>query len=267
MSTLANAETGLDRETLRDVIDLSLWAGQMLLQSGAGSQRVEETVHRLGTGLGCDWMDVLVSPNALIVTTISGQEFRTKIRRVVSLGVNMNVLTEINQISRLVTAGHLDRFQLRAELERIDKQAIPYSRWQVVLMVGLSCAAISRLLDGDWPVFAVTFVAASLASLTQQTLRKRTFNPFLTVVATAFAAGFVASSAFLFNWSPYPEVAMISAVLPLVPGVLLINAAEDFLKGHLVVGLVRGLTGGIISLAIALGLLFAMWLTGIRNIG
>ena len=30
------------REELRDVIALSLWAGQMLLQNGADSQRVEE---------------------------------------------------------------------------------------------------------------------------------------------------------------------------------------------------------------------------------
>ena len=30
----------LDHETLRDVIDLSLWAGQLLLQNGAESARV-----------------------------------------------------------------------------------------------------------------------------------------------------------------------------------------------------------------------------------
>ena len=71
---------------LRDIIDLSLWAGQMLLQYGATSQRVEESVHRIGTGLGCDWLDILVSPSIITITASSGSEFRTKLRRVTRLG-------------------------------------------------------------------------------------------------------------------------------------------------------------------------------------
>ena len=93
------AKLPLTYTELRDVIDLSLWAGQMLLQHGASSQRVEETIHHLGTGLGCDWMDILISPNAIIVTTSSGQEFRTKLQRVVRLGVNMWVVTAVTDLS------------------------------------------------------------------------------------------------------------------------------------------------------------------------
>src|SRR5262245_6497478 len=95
----------LERERLPVVMDLSLWAGQLLLQHGAESARIEETVHRLGTGLGADWMDILVSPNAIVATTLSDQEFRTKIRRVVGIGVNMEIITEINDLSRRVSAG------------------------------------------------------------------------------------------------------------------------------------------------------------------
>ncbi len=42
-------KTPLDREALRDVIDLALWAGQLLLQHGAESEQIEQTIHRLGT--------------------------------------------------------------------------------------------------------------------------------------------------------------------------------------------------------------------------
>ena len=61
-------------------------------------------------------------------------------------------------------------------------------------------------------------------------------------------------------------MAISSAVLLLVPGVPLINAAEDLIKGHLLVGLARGLTGLLVSLAIALGLMLALWLTGVRGL-
>jgi len=118
----------LSYEELRDVIDLALWAGQMLLQHGAESQRVEETVHRLGTGLGCNWMDILVSPNAIIVTTTSGSDFRTKTRRVVRLGADLWRITAVNDLSRRVNEGELDRFLVRRELERIDATRPRYHR-------------------------------------------------------------------------------------------------------------------------------------------
>lgn len=45
----------LDRETLTDIVDLALTAGLLLMENGAESERVEETVRIVGTGLGCDW--------------------------------------------------------------------------------------------------------------------------------------------------------------------------------------------------------------------
>jgi uncharacterized membrane protein YjjP (DUF1212 family) len=253
----------LDRETLRDVIDLALWAGQLLMQYGAETERVEETVHLLGTSLGAQWMDILVSPNAVVITTISGEEFRTKVRRVVSLGVNMNVLAEVNRLSRMVTNGELDRFGVRAELVRISSMRHHYNRWLIVLVVGLACAAFSRLFGGDAPVFGITFVAAAGAMFVRQWLLRQHFNPLLIVIVTAFVAGLIASLAPVFRLGARPELALASSVLLLVPGVHLINAFEDLLKGHMVTGIVRGITGALISVCIALGLLMAMRLMGV----
>ncbi|MEO8606900.1 MAG: threonine/serine exporter family protein [Chloroflexota bacterium] len=256
----------LEREALRDVIDLSLWAGQLLLQHGAESARIEETVHRLGTGLGADWMDILVSPNAIVATTISGQEFRTKIRRIVAIGVNMQIIAEVNELSRKVTEGKLDRFQVREEIERIDHLPKQYNRWVVVAMVGLACAAFSRMLGGDWPVFFVTLVAASVAMWVRQELNRLYFNSLLVVVGTAFVAGVIASTAIIMKWGAQSQTALAASVLLLVPGVPLINCADDFIKGHLVVGTVRGITGGLVSLGIALGLLLAIRLMGVSGL-
>jgi uncharacterized membrane protein YjjP (DUF1212 family) len=248
---------------LRDIIDLSLWAGQMLLQYGATSQRVEESVHRIGTGLGCDWLDILVSPNVIAITASSGSEFRTKLRRVVSLGVDLGKVTAINDLSRRINNGELDRFQVRNELEHIDQMPRSYNRWLVVIMVGLACAAFSRLFGGDWIIFGITFGASAVAMFLRQVLIHNYFNPLLVVVACAFAAGGLASTAGLFNLSDQPETALAAAVLLLVPGVPLINAAQDLIRGHLVTGITRGFTGLLISLAIALGLLLAISLTGV----
>ncbi|NJN54816.1 MAG: threonine/serine exporter family protein [Anaerolineae bacterium] len=149
---LESAKRPLSHAELTDIIDLCLWAGQMLLQQGANSLRVEESVHRLGTGLGCEWLDIVVRTESLTITASSGGEFRTKTRRVVRLGVNMWRITAVNDLSRHIAAGQIDRFQARAELERIDAQPGEYNRWLIAVMVGLACAAFSQLFGGDWPV-------------------------------------------------------------------------------------------------------------------
>jgi uncharacterized membrane protein YjjP (DUF1212 family) len=266
MGATPSAKPPLDKLALRDVIDLSLWAGQLLLQHGAESARIEETVHRLGTGLGADWMDILVSPNAIAVTTTSGEEFRTKIRRVVNIGVNLQAIEQINHLMWQVNNGELDRVQVRRAMEHIAQQPRQYNRWTAIIMVGLACGAFSQLFGGDGPVFFTTLVASALAMFVRQELIRRHFNPLLVVIGTSFTATVFASTGSRFQWGAQPEIALASAVLLLVPGVALINAAEDLITGHLVVGIIRGISGGLISLGIALGILIGIRLMGVSGL-
>ena len=256
----------LDHETLRDVIDLALWAGQLLLQNGAESARVEETVHRLGTALGAHWMDILVSPNAILVTTISDQEFRTKIRRVVSMGVNMQIVTEVRTLVHQVERGQVDRAGTRETLTRLSHLRPQYRHCLVVVMIGLGCAAFSRLYGGDWPVFLVTFFAAGIAQFVRQELQRRYFNSLIIVVVTSFVASLIAGMASVYKLSPQPQFALIASVILLVPGIHLVNAMRDLIAGHLVTGIVRGVVGGMVSLGIALGLVMAMRLLGMSGL-
>ncbi len=256
----------LDYDTLRDVIDLSLWAGQLLLQNGAESQQVEETVHRLGTGLGCDWLDIFVSPNALVITAISDGQFRTKVRRVISIGVNLQVIVEVSTLVQRVLTGEIDRTELRAELVRVSHLQPAYSRWTVALMVGAACAAFSFLFGGDVVVSGITFLASAVAMLFRQSMHKRHVNPFLTVTLTAFVASVIASSAPLLHLGNQPSLALIASVLLLVPGVPLINSVQDLMKGYQITGIARGVTGAVVAACIALGLLLAMSLMKVNGL-
>lgn len=256
----------LPYEELADVIDLSLLTGQLLLQHGADSARIEATVHHIGTGLGCNWLDILVSPNAILITTTSGDQFRTKLRRVTRLGVNMAMIVTINDLSRRVYSGELDRFTLRQALEAAIDADPEYDRWTVVVMVGLACGAFSKLFGGDWVVFIMTVIASGTAMFVRQELAHRYFNQYIMVTVTAFVATVVAGLALMLNLSENPTIALSASVLLLVPGVPLINAAEDIIQGHALIGVVRGVIGGLISVSIALGIIMAITLLRIEGI-
>ncbi|MCO5190694.1 MAG: threonine/serine exporter family protein [Anaerolineae bacterium] len=251
----AEVKPPLPRAELRDVIDLALWAGQLQLQHGADTERAENTIHHLGTALGCDWIDAFISPNAIVITTLSGDEFRTRIRRLVRFGgVDMNIVAGVNDLSYRAEAHQSDRVHIRKKLEQIDTMPKLYNRLLVIVIVGLACAAFCRLFGGDWAAFGVTWVAAAVAMFVRQEMTRRYFNQFLTVVVTAFVATMVAATGVLLDLGSQPQIALAASVLLLVPGVPLINASKDLLQGHMVTGLVRGVTGALISLAIALGI-------------
>lgn len=253
----------LSYEALRDIIDLSLWSGQVLLQHGASSERVEETVHRMGTGLGCDWMDVNVTLQALTITAISGQDFRTKTRRVVRGSVNFQIVAEVNDMGRLVSEGKLGRREVRRRLAAIEEETPGYSSWLTTLAVMLALAGFSQLLDGDWVAFAATLAGGAVGMLVRQTLARRYFNVYLIVLASAFAASLTAALVDIWQLTSTPGVAMIASVLFLVPGVPLINAAQDLMRGYTANGVARGVDGLVISMAIAIGLFITLSLVGL----
>jgi len=251
----------LTHDVLTEVIDLALWVGQLLLQSGAETQRVEETVHRIGTGLGCDWMDVYVHFTGLMVTASSGTEFRTKLRRVVRVHINNGILTEINDLSRRVSAGEVDIVGCREALHSISTTHAQYNRWVVVVMVGLACAAFCRLFGAEFVAVGVTFVASSAAMFIRQELTKQHFNPYMIVSVTAFVGAALAAllTRYLFTTSDAIHAVYASTLL-LVPGAQLINSFSDMIKGYTMMGIARGMTGAIISMSIAFGLIAALWL-------
>jgi uncharacterized membrane protein YjjP (DUF1212 family) len=259
----SEATGALSRTELTEIIALAVRAGQLLMDNGAESRRVEETIRIIGTGLGCDWSNVLVSHNAIMVTYTSGDDFRTKLRRTQRGGVNMTLVEQISHMTHRIEEGAHDRHWVRSELARIEAKPRLYNRWVTVGAVGLACVAFSHLFGGDWPVAGVTFAAATLALLVRQELMRHNFNPLLVVVAAAFTAGIIVELSYtLLTFSLHPETALAASVLFLVPGVPFINAVEDLLKGYTVTGLARIATALLITLGIALGLLLAIRLTG-----
>ena len=262
----ATSKPQLEYAELRDVIDLSLWLGQLMLQHGAESARVEETVHRVGTALGGDWLDILISPTAIAITTSSGGEFRTKLRRVVGLYVDYTRVDALNQLARQVESKALDRFAVRRELERITALPTRYPLILRIVLVGLACGAFSQLFGGGWPELALTWGAASAAMAVRLTLLHLRFNAVLVTSVTAFTAGVLVIISG--QWLPGAvlPIALVSAVLLLVPGVQLVNSLEDMIEGYVLIGVARGAAGGLVLLGLALGLLIAMQLLGVGGL-
>ena len=259
----AGASHKLDWTELTDVIDLTLRTGEQLLTHGASAPAVERSVQCIGTALGCDALDILVSPNVIMATTTEGREFRTKARRVGALHVDLRRIAALDALTGDVIAGRCDHFELRCRLDAIDANAHGYPRMVVALCIGLACASFCRLFGGDWVAAGIVLVASSVGLLVRQWLAARHMALALNVLATSFVVSVLSALGSRLLPTQAPEHALGAAVLLLIPGVPLIHAFEELGRGYSLMAVARGVQGLVVSFAIALGLLLAMKVVGV----
>lgn len=257
----------LSFDDLRTVLTVTLRAGQLLLEHGADTHRVEETVHRMGTALGAAWMDVYVTPTGIIASATNGEEHRTKIRRVVAVSVDLSRIDAINQLSRRITREGLHCEDVAGELERIAQMPRHYGRWTTILIVAIGCGCFSQLLGGGWREFVAALLAAGLAITTRQELVRRKIGPLLQITPAAFVATIGAMTAGWLLETEGLDLIVPSAILPLVPGVPLITALSDLLASDFVSGVTRLAQATLIAAEIAVGVAIAMHVIELIGIG
>ncbi|HFQ4972373.1 TPA: threonine/serine exporter family protein [Vibrio vulnificus] len=247
--------------TQRAISRLVAQAGQMLLAHGAESTLVGDIMRRIGIASGVSEVEVALSANALVVTTVMDGHCITTTRSCVDRGINMKAVTEIQRICIMMEKGMLDPMMAQRKLNNISPER--YNRWLVVFMIGLSCASFARLAGGDWAVFAMTFLASACGMIVRQEIGHRHFNPLLNFTATAFVTTLISAQAVILEIGNLPTVVMASSVLMLVPGFPLINSVADMLKGHINMGIARFVMASLLTLATSLGIVAAMSVTGI----
>lgn len=245
----------------RAVSRLIAQAGQMLLAHGAESTLVGHITHRIGKAAGMDEVEVSLSASSLVVTTVYNEHCVTTARRSPDRGLNMRVVTQVQRICIMMEKGILDYQLAQKKLNQISPER--YNRWLVVVMIGLSCAAFSRLAGGDWAVFAMTFLASSLGMIVRQEFGHRHFNPLLNFAITAFVTTLISAQAVIYGIGDQPQLVMASSVLMLVPGFPLINSVADMLKGYVNMGIARFVMASLLTLATCLGIVGAMSITNV----
>jgi uncharacterized membrane protein YjjP (DUF1212 family) len=249
---------------IEDVAHQTLHVGRLLLGSGADTAEVQESMVRFAAAFGCE-THLVVTYEALLLTVVSGEQFRTKISyRVPAMNVNMAAVAAVSNVLGEVEAGHWRLSEAQKELGDVEDRSPVYGRWLIVFALGLTAASLARLFGGDWPTFWVSWLAGSLGMWLRQVLGRRGFNLFFIPFAAALLSGVIGGAAVLLGVSATPALCLVAPGMIIVPGVPLVNALQDMIKNHMTVGLARLGLGSLITLAITFGLFAAMSLTGAK---
>ena len=250
------------RRELNRMAQLLLKAARLLMENGAESRRVFETVRGMSKALGLEQADILISHRSVMLTVASGDEAVTRIIRVGTLGVNMEKIAEMSRVFRRVSAGETDAKALETALADLSSRPSPYPAWLALPMGALACGGFCMISGGDARAFAACVLAALAGLYLRKIMFHAQFQPMLGVFSAAFLSASLATLLTHFFASGEPAAGVAASVLYLVPGVPMINAVADLVKGHLMTGLARALTVVLTAAFVASGLVLAMKIWG-----
>lgn len=252
----------LTREELTEVLAISLRAGQIMLENGANTSRVEETIERLGKSLGAERLDVYATPSGIITTAHSGGDHRTQVLRNSRTAIDLNRMAAVLDVSRSTAAGKLSRAETLEALDRIAVQKRVYGHTLTLAAVALACGFFALLFGGGIPEVLVAGCGAIIGHTARILLQPRRVSAVViafTIAAAASGIALVLSALFTI---PQPAVAMLAAVLPALPGPLMVSSVSDLFRGDTVAGMSRGAGALLIIAAIGAGIWTILLISG-----
>lgn len=242
---------------LAEVARLGLSAGRILLESGANGRIVHEAVADIAEGLRCDSTEAICQHAAVLVMIRRGADYCMQMGKAGEHGVNLRRAQTVRRIIRRVRKGELGCAAAQSEMDRVPATVAKYPVWLVCLCTGIACGAFGRLLGADWVSFLPTVVATAIGQWIRHTLFHNGHNIFVTAVVVSFVSALLAGLGAMFLGSASTPLAMVAAVLMLVPGVAVLNAQVDVLESKPNLAAARALRVLYILLFMALGLALA----------
>lgn len=233
--------------------EMVVLAGKTLLESGAETSRVEETMTRMALACGFESADVLANPTGIYVTLVTGGSITTRVVSVPSRGIDLGKVAFVNEISRHLEDGSLGAAEAMERLVGIHALQPGYRcRWKL-LARGISSACFALLLGGT----RGDFLPAMLSGFWVQILFDRLVLGVPEFLAIFFCSllgtGWAVLAVHWLHFGNSLSAVVVGVIVPMVPGMAITSAVRDLIAGHLVSGVSRTAEALIIAVAIAAG--------------
>ncbi len=246
------------------VLELALEAGRVLLRNGAEIFRVEETIEHICNHFGVKEMDAFVLSNGIFLTAHDeGKEIFAKVKSIPLAGTNLEIVTEVNELSREISAGLIgveDAFERLKEIEALP----PKKDRQLVFAAGIGCGVFCYLTKGTVYESIITCIIAGIAYYLILIARRQRISK---IIINLIGGGLVTLLAYLAVQIPFPftlslDKIIIGCIFCMIPGVAFVNAIRDVVNNDFISGTVKMLDALMVFVYIAIGVGFVLSLVG-----
>ncbi len=236
---------------INEVVECCLLAGKLMLQSGAETYRVEDTMMRIAATFGFENSHSYVTPTGIIFAV--DQMEATRIIRITERSTDLQKVTLVNSVSRSIASREITLQQANEELQKIEATAHAYPILTQIAAAAISSACFLIMFNGGWYDFFPALFTGGLGFIffiyVNSIVNIKFFSEFL----SSFLIGLLAVVFVKTGMGQELDKIIIGSVMPLVPGLLITNAVRDLMAGHLVSGLSKGAEAFLTAFAIGTG--------------
>lgn len=241
----------------RELVDMAILAGQIMMSAGAETHRVEDTISRILQTAGFSQADAFVLPTGITVTLSDDKKETLSVTRRIAPGSNnLSRIYLVNNVSRDFCGGKITLDEAKSRLEKIKNEHI-YGTAMKVIGVMLATSMFSLLYGGSLADAVVALFAGLVMSFENYYLRKFIGMDFLCDVLCAATITVVSLLCIYGSMKTgielHPQYIIVGGIMPLVPGVAITNAVRDVLQGDFISACARMVEAFMIAAAVAVG--------------
>lgn len=248
---------------INKILHIATEAGRIILENGGETYRVEETILRICTAFGIDDCDSFVTTTGIMVSVSDGFGQTTSlVRRVKFRTVNLEKISQVNDLSRSIKINGLTADEVKEKLARIEE--VPrYGEALSNFCGALAAASFTLLFGGSINDGIVSFFIGLLLKYTCSFMGKYKINDFF---INLFGGGLTALLTLISTYLGFGhnvDTIIIGSLMLLVPGLAITNAIRDTIAGDLLASLARALEAFLIAVGIATGtgIILKIWFT------
>lgn len=235
------------------ILRVAIEAGCAMLQNGGEVYRAEETMSRISLAYGASECDSYATPTTMMLTIYDeGGHPYTTMKRVHERGVDLDKVARVNAISRNVAAGRWDIDRTHRELQAIHDTPKPRF-WVPLAASAFIGGAFTLVYGGTFADILPGMACGALLRLLVCGLQRLRMGQFFINMAGGALATFAAWVFFTLGLASSWAMLASSALMLLVPGLLLTNAFRDIVAGDLVSGVSRTIEAITVAAALACG--------------
>ena len=233
------------------LMQIALYAGELLIRNGAEMYRVEETMVRICESGGICGINPFVTPTLIFIAAGNGENFLYA-KNIKKRSNNISKIALVNDFSRHFVAGHIDISQAMARLRTIDEhKGYPYGL--LLFATGIACGIFAVLVGGKFGDFIAAFLASVVAVYIGDKIMARSRTVFTANFIASMFVGIISIASFEIKLVDNLDNIIVGAALALVPGVAFTAGIRDFISGDLISGIARIGEAVLVAISIAFG--------------
>ncbi len=232
------------------VLVIATNAGRILLESGAETYRVEETIRTIARHYGYS----INSYSTLtgIISTLEDKDgnYITNTLRINKRTMNLDKIHKIYEVSKNLENFTID--ELEKNLNSIEEEK-GYKYSTNLIAYALSAGSFTLLFGGNMRDFLGSCLIGIVIYLYLNLLSPFDINKFF---VSGLGGAIIALLGIIFYKSSFifsKDLTIIGSMMLLVPGMALTNALRDIINGDLMAGIARGLEAFFIATSLAVG--------------